>query len=119
MRPSSAMPTRWPPPCNTSLPACHRPMADNERLPHSAGLMHGSGYQRPLGTGLRRKQGAGPGLRACAGGAALRAAAEALRALPGAAEVRVAAADVTTEAGRSAALAACPQVDILVTNAGG
>lgn len=53
------------------------------------------------------------------GEAALQAAAEALRALPGAAEVRVVAADVTTEAGRSAAPAACPQVDILVTNAGG
>ncbi|QNA97136.1 SDR family oxidoreductase [Stenotrophomonas maltophilia] len=52
------------------------------------------------------------------GEAALQAAAEALRALPGAADVRAVAADVTTEAGR-AALAACPQVDILVTNAGG
>jgi 3-oxoacyl-[acyl-carrier protein] reductase len=29
------------------------------------------------------------------------------------------ACDITTEAGRSEALAACPQVDILVTNAGG
>ncbi|KAG1247981.1 hypothetical protein G6F68_013974 [Rhizopus microsporus] len=67
MRRSSAMPTRSPLPCNTSLPACHRPMADNERLPNRAGLTHGSGYQRPLGTGLRRKQGVGPGLRACAG----------------------------------------------------
>jgi hypothetical protein len=127
MRPSSAMPTRWPPPCNTSLPACHRPMADNERL-HSAGLTHGSGYQRPLGTGLRRKQGAGPGLRArwregvnvvigprrgCAAGRRRR-----LRALPGAAEVRAVAADVTTEAGRAPAWPR-PQVDILVTNAGG
>ncbi|WNH53815.1 SDR family oxidoreductase [Stenotrophomonas oahuensis] len=47
-----------------------------------------------------------------------RAAAE-LRALPGAGEVRAVVADVTTEAGRAAALAACPQVDILVNNAGG
>lgn len=53
------------------------------------------------------------------GEAALQAAAEGLRALPGAAEIRAVAADVTTEAGRAAALAACPQVDILVTNAGG
>lgn len=34
-------------------------------------------------------------------------------------EVRVVAADITTPQGRSAALAACPQVDILVTNAAG
>ncbi len=34
-------------------------------------------------------------------------------------EVRVVAGDITTEAGRTAALAACPQVDILVNNAGG
>lgn len=34
-------------------------------------------------------------------------------------EVRMAACDITTEAGRIAALAACPQVDILVNNAGG
>ena len=47
-----------------------------------------------------------------------RAAAE-LRALPGAGEVRAVVADVTTEAGRAAALAACPHVDILVNNAGG
>ena len=53
------------------------------------------------------------------GDAALQAAAEELRAMPGAAEVRAVAADVTTEAGRAAALAACPQVDILVNNAGG
>jgi len=53
------------------------------------------------------------------GDAALQAAAEELRTLPGAAEVRAIAADVTTEAGRAQALAACPQVDILVTNAGG
>ena len=53
------------------------------------------------------------------GEAALQAAAEELRALAGAAEVRAIVADVTTEAGRAAALAACPQVDILVNNAGG
>ncbi|WP_336341143.1 SDR family NAD(P)-dependent oxidoreductase, partial [Stenotrophomonas muris] len=53
------------------------------------------------------------------GEAALEIAAEELRAVPGAAEVRAVAADVTTEAGRAAALAACPQVDILVNNAGG
>mgnify|MGYP003575442916 CR=1 FL=1 len=53
------------------------------------------------------------------GDAALQAAAEELRTLPGAAEVRAIAADVTTEAGRAQALAACPQVDILVSNAGG
>ncbi|MEL5937749.1 SDR family NAD(P)-dependent oxidoreductase, partial [Stenotrophomonas maltophilia] len=53
------------------------------------------------------------------GDAALQAAADELRAMPGAAEVRAVAAAVTTEAGRAAALAACPLVDILVTNAGG
>ncbi len=47
-----------------------------------------------------------------------RAAAE-LKALPAAGEIRTVVADVTTEAGRAAALAACPQVDILVNNAGG
>jgi 3-oxoacyl-[acyl-carrier protein] reductase len=34
-------------------------------------------------------------------------------------EVRTVVGDITTEAGRAAALAACPQVDILVNNAGG
>ncbi|HEY0333361.1 MAG TPA: SDR family oxidoreductase [Stenotrophomonas sp.] len=53
------------------------------------------------------------------GQAVLEAAAEALRALPGAGQVRAVAADITTDAGRQAALAACPQVDILVNNAGG
>mgnify|MGYP001357918674 CR=1 FL=1 len=53
------------------------------------------------------------------GADALEAAAAALRALPGAGEVRTVAGDITTPAGRAAALAACPQVDILVTNAGG
>jgi 3-oxoacyl-[acyl-carrier protein] reductase len=50
---------------------------------------------------------------------ALEATAAQLRALPGAAEVRAVAGDITTPAGRAAALAACPQVDILVNNAGG
>ena len=50
---------------------------------------------------------------------ALTAAATELRALPGAGQVVSVAADITTAAGREAALAACPQVDILVTNAGG
>ena len=53
------------------------------------------------------------------GSDALEATAAALRALPGAAEVRTAAGDITTAEGRSAALAACPRIDILVTNAGG
>ena len=34
-------------------------------------------------------------------------------------EVRAVAGDITTAAGRAAALAACPQVDILINNAGG
>ena len=41
-----------------------------------------------------------------------------LRALGGG-QVRTVAGDITTAAGRAAALAACPQVDILVNNAGG
>jgi len=49
----------------------------------------------------------------------LQATAAALRALNPAVEVRAVAGDITTPAGRSAALAACPQVDILVNNAGG
>ena len=48
----------------------------------------------------------------------LQATAAELRALGGG-EVRAVAGDITTEAGRAAALAACPQVDILVNNAGG
>jgi len=52
------------------------------------------------------------------GAEALEATAAELRAL-GRGEVRVVAGDITTEAGRAAALAACPQVDILVNNAGG
>ena len=53
------------------------------------------------------------------GAEALAATADELRALGAGAEVRAVAGDITTEAGRSAALAACPQVDILVNNAGG
>ena len=52
------------------------------------------------------------------GAEGLEATAAELRAL-GRGEVRVVAGDITTEAGRAAALAACPQVDILVNNAGG
>jgi 3-oxoacyl-[acyl-carrier protein] reductase len=50
--------------------------------------------------------------------ATLDAAADAIRKDTGATIVTV-AADVTTEAGRQALLAACPEPDILVTNAGG
>jgi len=53
------------------------------------------------------------------GAEALAATAAELRALGASAEVRTAAGDITTAAGRAAALAACPQVDILVNNAGG
>ncbi len=53
------------------------------------------------------------------GAEALEATAAALRALGGGGEVRAIAGDITTAAGRAAALAACPQVDILVNNAGG
>ena len=53
------------------------------------------------------------------GDEALQATAAALRALNPAVEVRTVAGDITTAAGRAAALAACPQVDILVNNAGG
>ena len=52
------------------------------------------------------------------GAEVLNATAAELRALGGA-EVRVVAGDITTDAGRAAALAACPQVDILINNAGG
>ena len=52
------------------------------------------------------------------GAEALQATATELRALGGG-EVRAVAGDITTAEGRVAALAACPQVDILVTNAGG
>lgn len=53
------------------------------------------------------------------GAEALEATAAELRALNPAVEVRAVAGDITTEAGRAAALAAAPQVDILVNNAGG
>ncbi len=49
----------------------------------------------------------------------LEATARELRSLGRGGEVRTVAGDITTEAGRAAALAACPQVDILVNNAGG
>ncbi|EGI78511.1 SDR family oxidoreductase [Hylemonella gracilis] len=49
---------------------------------------------------------------------ALQATADFIRASTGA-PVSTVAADVTTEAGRAAVLAACPEPDILVTNAGG
>ena len=52
------------------------------------------------------------------GEAALQAAAAELRALGGG-EVRTVAGDIATPEGRAAALAACPQVDILINNAGG
>src|SRR5580765_7606527 len=52
------------------------------------------------------------------GADALEATAAELRAI-GRGEVRAVAGDITTAAGRAAALAACPQVDILVNNAGG
>lgn len=52
------------------------------------------------------------------GADALEVAAGALRALGGG-EVRTVAGDITTPTGRGAALAACPQVDILINNAGG
>ncbi len=50
---------------------------------------------------------------------ALEATAAQLRALGGGGQVRAIVGDITTAAGRAAALAACPQVDILVNNAGG
>jgi 3-oxoacyl-[acyl-carrier protein] reductase len=53
------------------------------------------------------------------GDEALQVTARELRAIDGAVEVRAVAGDITTAAGRAAALAACPQVDILVNNAGG
>jgi 3-oxoacyl-[acyl-carrier protein] reductase len=49
---------------------------------------------------------------------ALQRTADELRAL-GRGEVRAVAGDITTPEGRVAALAACPQVDILLNNAGG
>lgn len=52
------------------------------------------------------------------GAEALEATAAAIRAETGAAVATV-TGDVTTEAGRAALLAACPEPDILITNAGG
>ncbi len=52
------------------------------------------------------------------GEAALEAAAEEIRRATGA-TVATVVADITTDAGRAAALAACPQPDILINNAGG
>jgi len=52
------------------------------------------------------------------GDEALQATAAELRALNGG-EVRAVAGDITSPEGRGAALAACPQVDILINNAGG
>ena len=52
------------------------------------------------------------------GADALEATATELRGLGGG-EVRTVAGDITTPEGRQAALAACPQVDILINNAGG
>jgi 3-oxoacyl-[acyl-carrier protein] reductase len=50
---------------------------------------------------------------------ALLATAGDIRAAAPGVEVRTVAGDITTEAGRTAALAAAPQVDILINNAGG
>jgi 3-oxoacyl-[acyl-carrier protein] reductase len=52
------------------------------------------------------------------GAEALNATADAIRSETGV-KVATVAADITTPAGRAAALAACPQPDILVNNAGG
>ena len=90
------------------------------------------GIGRQVGARLRREQGARQGLRD--GARRARASTSSspraaptrsrrrqreLRALGSGVEVRAVAGDITTEAGRAAALAACPQVDILVNNAGG
>ena len=53
------------------------------------------------------------------GDEALQATATELRGLAPGVTVIAVAGDITTPAGRAAALAACPQVDILVNNAGG
>src|SRR5512133_524298 len=52
------------------------------------------------------------------GADALQATADELRAI-GKGEVRAVVGDITSVDGRAAALAACPQVDILINNAGG
>ena len=53
------------------------------------------------------------------GAEALQATAAELRASNPAVQVVTVIGDITTEQGRAAALAACPQVDILINNAGG
>ena len=53
------------------------------------------------------------------GAEALEATAAALRTAAPGITVRTVVGDIATEAGRLAALAACPQVDILINNAGG
>ena len=53
------------------------------------------------------------------GAEALQATAAELAAMNPAVQVRAVAGDITTVEGRAAALAACPQVDILINNAGG
>jgi 3-oxoacyl-[acyl-carrier protein] reductase len=53
------------------------------------------------------------------GAEALEATAAELRASNPAVQVRTVVGDITTAEGRAAALAACPQVDILINNAGG
>ena len=74
-----------------------------------------------LGRGCAQALGAeGVNLVITARGAeVLLATAAALRAAHPGIEVRSVVGDITTPAGRAAALAACPQVDILVNNAGG
>jgi 3-oxoacyl-[acyl-carrier protein] reductase len=52
------------------------------------------------------------------GAEALEATAAELRAMKGG-ELRTVAGDITTPEGRAAALGACPQIDILINNAGG
>jgi len=49
----------------------------------------------------------------------LEATAQELRRVAGAGQVIAVSGDIATPAGRAAALAACPQVDILINNAGG
>ena len=53
------------------------------------------------------------------GAETLQATAAALRAAHPGIEVRSVVGDISSDAGRAAALAACPQVDILINNAGG
>ena len=53
------------------------------------------------------------------GAEALQATAAELRAAAPGIEVRTVVGDITTPKGRAAALAACPQIDILINNAGG